>query len=270
MPSFKNFANGGIDEGLSKEPTSIRHKQVRDNSVGSRIEKVWATDFEKCESREDFEKYISKYGKYEFNKYISQAQAKIAFFDAEEKARIEKERATRRIRNNTVVSTPYYRGGGSTPKPHVLQTYMKALVWIIIIGGVGFYSYYQYKQNLNENTTDVVVIQPSNPQSSQDVQEQHDTHTHSEQTHKPENTVAEPEPEPQEICWDCNICGTTGRCQLCFGFGRCGVCGGGGMLYRSGELVDCSNCGGSGWCPACEGSGFCFACKGSGRCKLEE
>lgn len=39
----------------------------------SRIEKVWAADFEKCKSREDFEKYISKYGKYESNKYISQA-----------------------------------------------------------------------------------------------------------------------------------------------------------------------------------------------------
>lgn len=73
MPSFKNFTNGGIDDGFTQESTSIRHRQTRDNRVGFRIEKVWANDFERCESQEDYEKYISKYGKYESNEYISQA-----------------------------------------------------------------------------------------------------------------------------------------------------------------------------------------------------
>lgn len=155
---------------------------------------------------------------------------------------------------------------------------MKALVWIIIIGGVGFYSYYQYKQNLNDNTTpDVVVIQPSNPQSSQDVQEQHDTHTHSEQTHEPENTVVESEPEPVKQYMSCMVCGQTGRCGVCHGLGRCDGCGGSGQIYSvfygdevgAGRMTDCSACGGSGACGACNGSGACPACNGRGQIELE-
>ncbi len=265
MPSFKNFANGGIDEGLSKESTSIRHKQVRDNSVGSRIEKVWATDFERCESRKDYEKYISKYGKYESNKYISQARAKIKSLEAKEKARIESEKEARRV-----VSTPKTGSLGTASRPNILQTCMNALFWVIIIGGVALYSYSRYKQNLNDSTTDVVI----NPQA---VQEQHATHTHSEQTYEPENTVVEQEPEPHKAWFECRLCGTTGRCPLCFGDGRCGGCGGVGQIYSvfygdevgPGRMTDCGSCNGSGRCSLCEGSGFCSACEGRGWCESE-
>ncbi len=265
MPNFKNFANGGIENGNSSEFSSVRHKQVRDTKVGSRIERVWSADFEKCESREDYEKYISKYGKYDANKYVEQAQARIESLDAAENARIEREKEARKAQHQTVVPGS---GGGKSPQKKFIQTLMKVAVWIVVIGGVGFYSYKQYKDEDKETTTDVVI----NPQPSQNqgTQEGYITHTHSEQTHEQESHAIEPEPVPQEVWWDCNICGTTGRCQLCFGIGRCGVCGGGGSLYRSSGWIDCENCGGSGRCPSCEGSGACFACHGLGKCKLEE
>lgn len=264
MPNFKNFANGGIEDGSSSEFSSIRHKQVRETKVGSRIERVWATDFERCESRDDFEKYISKYGKYDTNKHVEQARAKVASFDAAENARIEREKAAQRVQQRPVA--PRTGGSGIPPQKKFIQTLMKAAVWIVIIGGVGLYSYNQYKHEEKETTTNVVII--PQPSQNQVTQEEQTTPTHSEQTHEHENPVVET--EPQEIWWDCTICGATVRCQLCYGTARCNVCGGGGSLYRSSGWIDCGNCGGSGWCPSCEGSGFCFACKGRGKCKFEE
>lgn len=46
--------------------------------------------------RTNYEKYISKYGKYS-NKYVSQAQAKIKSLDFEEKIKTERAKATRRL-----------------------------------------------------------------------------------------------------------------------------------------------------------------------------
>lgn len=274
MPNFKNFANGGMTDGNSSEFTPIRHRQVRDTKVGSRVERVWATDFGRCESREDFEKYISKYERYEFNEYVSKAQAKIEALDAAEKARVEREKANQRVQQRPIA--PGSGGSETSPKYRMIQTCVKALVWIVIIGGVGFYSYIQYKKA--NDTTTVVVPDASQTQNSQAVEEQHTSHSHSEQSEEPGDVVPETEPEPQEIWWDCNICGTTGRCQLCFGSGRCAVCGGGGQVFSCfdggevvpGRMTDCGNCGGTGRCPSCEGSGLCFACHGSGKCKLEE
>lgn len=274
MANFKNFVNGGLDADHSTESTSIRYRQTRDNRVGSRMEKVWATDFERCKNREDFEKYISKYGKYDANKYVEQARARIESFDAAENARIEREKAAQRVSQRPVA--PGTSGSGIPPKYNFIQSLMKVAIWIVIIGGVGLYSYTQYQKENKDNTTDVVVT--PTPAQHQESQEEYPTHTHSEQTHQHESPVEEPEPEPQEVWWDCNICGTTGRCQLCFGSGRCAVCGGGGQVFSvfdggevvPGRMTDCGNCGGSGRCPSCDGSGACFACHGSGRCKLEE
>lgn len=101
MPNFKKFATGST----SDEPISIRYRQIQDNGVGSRVEKVWATDFERCVNREDYEKYISKYGRYKSNKYVSQAKAKIKSLDAgtTENAKIEIKRDQT---INTSVSEP--------------------------------------------------------------------------------------------------------------------------------------------------------------------
>lgn len=274
MPNFKNFANGGMNDGSSSEFTPIRHRQERDTKVGSRAERVWATDFERCESREDFEKYISKYERYESNQYVSKAKAKIESLDAAEKARIEKEKANQRVLQRPIA--PGSGGSGTPPKYRMIQTCVKALVWIVIIGGVGFYSYNQYKKT--NDTTTVVVPDTSQTQNSQDVAEQDASHIHSSQSDETEQIITETEPETQEIWWDCNICGTTGRCQLCFGSGRCAVCQGTGQVFSvfdggevvPGRMTDCGNCDGTGRCPSCDGSGACFACHGSGRCKLEE
>lgn len=264
MANFKNFVNGGPDVDHSTESTSIRYRQTRDNRVGSRIEKVWATDFERCKNREDFEKYISKYGKYDANKYVEQARARIESFDAAENARIEREKAAQRVQQRPIA--PVTGGSGITPKNNFIQNLMKVAIWIVIIGGVGLYSYNQYQKE--DNTTDVVVT--PTPVQHHESQEEYPSQTHSELTNQQEISVIEPEPEPQEVWWDCNICGATGRCQLCFGSGRCAVCGGTGSQYLFGEWTNCGNCGGSGRCPSCDGSGACFACHGSGRCKLEE
>lgn len=275
MANFEKFANGGLDEGHSTESTSIRHRQTRDNRVGSRMERVWATDFKRCESREDFEKYISRYERYESNEYVSKAKVKIESLDAVEKAKVEREKANQRPYQRPVA--PGTSGGGIPPKYRIVQTCIKALVWIVIIGGVGLYSYNQYKQS-NEATPDVVTVtNPTQHQDSQNDQNQSYNPTHSEQTDEPEDVVSETESEPQEIWWDCKICGTTGRCQLCFGSGRCAVCGGGRQVFSvfdggevvPGRMTDCGNCDGSGSCPSCEGSGACFACHGQGRVKSE-
>lgn len=266
MPNFRNFANGGIEDGSSSKFSSVRHKQVRETKVGSRIERVWATDFERCESREDFEKYVSKYGKYDTNKYVEQARVRIESLDAAENARIEREKAAQRALHRPVA--PGTGGSGIPSQKKFIQSIMKAAVWIVIIGGVGLFSYDQYKHEKKETPSNVVII--PQPSQNQGTQEGSTTHTHSEQTNEQESQAIEPEPVHQEVWWDCNICGTIGRCQPCFGTGRCGVCGGGGSLYRSSGWIDCENCGGSGRCPSCEGSGACFACHGLGKCKLEE
>ena len=265
MPNFKKFANGGIENGNSSEFSSVRHRQVRDTKVGFRIERVWSADFEKCESREDYEKYISKYGKYDANKYVEQARARIESLDAAENARIEREKEARKAQHQTVV--PGSGGSGMSTQKKFIQTLMNAAIWIVIIGGVGLYSYNQYRHEEKKKTTDVVInTQPSQPQQD----EEYTTQTHPERTHEHESQVVEPEPVHQEVWCDCNICGTTGRCQICFGTRRCGVCGGGGSLYRYSGWIDCEYCGGSGRCPSCEGSGACFACHGLGKFKLEE
>lgn len=272
MPDFKNFANGGMEDGSSSAFSSIRHRQIRETKAGSRIERVWAIDFERCESREDFEKYISKYSKYELNKFVSQAKAKIESLDAEEHARIDGEKA--RIRNQQYPVSSGTVGNINPPKNRVLQAFMKVAVWVIIIGGVGLYSYHQYKSDNNNDSTDTMVIQSE----QQDYPDNQNQHIHSEYTQGPEEVVVESDSEPQEVWWDCNFCSTTGRCQLCFGSGRCAVCGGGGQTFSvfdgndivPGRMTDCGNCGGSGRCPSCDGSGACFACHGRGKCKLEE
>ncbi len=276
MPSFKDFASDGND-GFSRESTSIRYKQTRDTRVGSRVEKVWATDFEKCESREDYEKYISKYGRYDSNKYISQARAKIESIDAEESARIERENAARRVQNTPAVP-PYNSGNnGNNHKTNVVNACMKAFVWVIIVVAVGGISYYQYQQKQKEETTKVIVVQPSNSQNAQDDQNPQTTHSHSEQINEPEKTTIEPDPEPVKQYMSCMVCGQTGRCSVCAGLGRCGGCGGSGQIYSvfygdevgAGRFTDCSACGGSGVCDACGGSGACPACNGRGQVELE-
>lgn len=276
MLSFKNFANGSNDE-FSQESTSVRYKQTRDARVGSRIEKVWATDFEKCESREDYENYISKYGKYDSNKYISQARAKIESIDAEESARIERENAARRVQNTPAV--PSYNSGNNenNHKSNIFNACMKAFVWAIIVVAVGGFSYYQYLQKQKEETTSVIVVQPTKPQNTQGDNNQHATHTHSEQISEQENTVVETEAQHETQYMSCMVCGQSGRCGVCFGLGRCGGCGGSGQIYSvfygdevgPGRLTDCGACGGSGACGACGGSGLCQACNGRGQVELE-
>lgn len=269
MPNFKNFANGGIEDGSSTEFSSVRHKQVRENKVGSRIERVWAIDFERCESREDFEKYISKYGKYDANKYVEQARIRIESIDADENARIERENTAQRVIQRPVA--PGTGGSSIPPKNKFIQNFLKIAAWIIIIGGVGLYSYNQYQreEKAKRDTTEV-VIDPQ-PSPNQYNQEEYTTHTHSEQVHEHETPVVEPE-EPERQQMSCMVCGQSGRCSVCFGSGRCGGCGGGGQIYSvfydgevgPGRMTDCSACGGTGACGACNGSGLCPSCEGRG------
>lgn len=268
MPNFKNFANGVIEDGNSSEVSSVRHKQVRETKVGSRIERVWATDFEGCESREDFEKYVSKYGKYDTNKYVEQARVRIESIDAAENARIEREKASQREQQRPAATGT--GGSGIPPQKKFIQTLMKAAVWIVIIGGVGLYSYNQYKHEEKEATINVVVN--PHPSQNQATQEEYSTtHTHSEQIHEHETPdVEQVEPAKQQM--SCMVCGQSGRCSVCFGSGRCGGCGGGGQIYSvfydgevgPGRMTDCSACGGTGACGACSGSGLCPSCEGRG------
>lgn len=268
MPNFKKFANGGIDDGNSSEFSSVRYRQERNTMVGSRIEKVWATDYARCETREDFEKYISKYSRYESNKYVLEAKSRIEALDAAEKSRFEKEKNVRRVNPDPIASGT--GGSGIPPRYKIMKACMKAFAWIIIFVGAGLYSYNQYEREKNVTKENVVVT----PDQIKD-QEPHEEYTM--QTHLQESHAVEPESEPQEIWLDCTICGATGRCQLCFGTGRCGVCGGGGQVFSvfygdevgAGRMTDCGNCGGSGRCPLCEGSGACIACHGLGKCKLD-
>lgn len=266
MPNFKNFANGGIEDGSTSEFSSVRHRQVRDTKVGSRIERVWSTDFEKCESREDYEKYISKYGRYDANKYVEQARSRIESLDVAENARIEREKGAQRVQQRPIA--PGTGGIGIPPQKKFIKTFMNAAIWIVIIGGVGLYSYNQYRHEEKNKTTDVVI----NPQPSQHHQdEESTTQTHPEQTHEHESQVVEPE-EPAKQQMACMVCGQSGRCSVCFGSGRCGGCGGGGQIYSvfydgevgPGRITDCGACGGTGACGACNGNGLCPSCEGRG------
>lgn len=268
MTYFKNFANGEKNDELAKAASFIPPPHKRNNSVGSRVEKVWATDFEKCKTREEYENYISKYGRYESNPYIAQARSKITTLRANEEAVAKLSQAGGELGPATdhTLNSP---SNISCTKSELLHTILKASVWLLIIGATVYFSYYRYQQNQTKQTSDVLITPTAindlqdSPQNSQSQQSNPD---YAEELEQP---VTESHEEPQEIWWDCTICGATGRCQHCFGSGCCGICGGGGSLYRSTGWIDCGNCGGSGRCPSCEGSGFCFACQGRGKCKLE-
>lgn len=277
MASFKDFAGGG-DEGFSQEPTSIRYRQSRDNKVGSRIEKVWATDFERCTRREDYEKYVSKYGKYDSNKYVEQARAKIESFDRTERARAERARIEREkaARKDQQILLPSGRDGRK--QKEILNTLLKIAVCLAIIGGVGFLSYAIYEHEAKKKPSKIISL-PKVPQQSQEEDpEGYVLILYEPTTGQASNTGhQQTQAKEQDVWYDCSICGSTGVCQLCFGSGRCGGCGGGGQIFSvfygdevgSGRMTDCSSCGGSGSCPQCGGSTLCFACHGAGKCKLQ-
>ena len=271
MSNFKDFADSGLGDNNSPELMTTRHAQTREASAGSPIERVWATDFERCRNREDFERYISKYERYGSNMYVSQAKAKIELLDAAENAREESERISRQSNQqvrHTLQSPPPYNLDGKTdiPKTKGLHIYVRALIWIIVIGGVGCYSYNMYK-NENRKSEPAVLVDPSSAHPKVTQEGNHES-IQSEPRYEPATPIVEREPEPEEEWWDCTICGTSGTCNFCFGNGICNICGGAGTQYLFGEWTNCGNCGGSGRCPACEGSGACFACHGRGKCKV--
>lgn len=139
MPNFKNFANSDIEDGNSSELSSIRHKQKRDTRIGSRIERVWATDFERCESREDFEKYISKYGKYESNKYVIQAQNNIESHNTEVKNITEQKTVIHKAKQ-TSVHLAKSRLQDNPDKKRYLSIILRIIGGILLIGAVGLLS----------------------------------------------------------------------------------------------------------------------------------
>lgn len=276
MPNFKNFATGGDDEGFSPEPRSIRYKQTRDTRVGTRMEKVWATDFERCESREDYEKYITKYGKYEANNYIHQAKAKLESINAEESGRIEREKSARLDQNSQTFSTYDSVNTGSTIKSNVLKICFRVFFWIAIITGVGGITYYQYVQTHKKATSPVLVFPTTNPQNTQDFTDQPVSPTQSGNAATPETPVVQTAHEAATTYLPCTLCGQTGQCGVCHGVSRCGGCGGSGQIFSvfygdevgPGRLTECGACGGSGACGACSGSGVCEHCNGHGQVEL--
>lgn len=273
MTSFKNFAKGGIDDGLLTGTRSVRHKQNREKKVSSRIEKVWATDFERCVNQEDYKKYILKYSKYESNKYVLQAQEKIKELEALDKKGITREKARQRVSQPAMMSST--GGNGKPTKYKIIQMCVKYVIWVFVIGGIGIYSYNQYLRSENEITTDFVNDQPTQLQNSQDI---YNIPTYSEETIEAEPVEeVDSESESEITEYDCYICGSTGSCQLCFGVCSCSVCGGTGQMFSvfygdeigEGRMTECGNCGGSGRCPSCDGTGACFACHGNGKVDIE-
>lgn len=279
MSNFKDFADRGLGDNNSPELMTTRHAQTREASAGSPIERVWATDFERCRNREDFERYISKYEKYGSNMYVSQAKAKIELLDAAENARAESERISRQSNQqvrHTLQPPPPYNLDGKTdfPKTKGLHICVRELIWIIVIGGVGCYSYNMYK-NENRKSEPAVLVDPSSAHPKVTQEGNHES-VQSEPRYEPAAPIVERDPEPEEVWWDCTICGATGVCNLCYN-GACATCGGTGQVFSvfygdevgEGRMTSCGNCGGSGRCPSCNGTNQCFACGGRGRCKLE-
>jgi hypothetical protein len=239
MPNFKNFTNGEIDENTSTESTSIRHPNPSDNSIDPRMERLWADDFDKCKSRDDYEKYISKYGKYTSNKYISQAQDKLKAIDAEDERKRKEEESKEIQDNNSNSNVP-------KPKPNNMGDYLFWVGLIAIVFGIFFLSQNSNGNEQDDDDTDTVIIDPTpapDPLPDPD-------------------PAPDPDPEPRWIS-PC-IC-NNGRCGLCGGDGKCGQCYGLGSIYQyPNDYIDCPNCGGSGYCQQCDGSGICPYCDGKG------
>lgn len=140
------------------------------------------------------------------------------------------------------------------------KMHIKARTIINIVGLFAIlYCFASCGSNTSNNTEDNKPVPLYPDFSSESV-----SNTYDEDVSIEEETPREP------VRFTCNICGGTRTCTLCYGTSRCNVCGGGGLLYRSGDMVDCTNCGGSGACPACNGSGACFACEGKGFQELED
>lgn len=280
MTSFKNFANdGSVDDGISKETSSVRNNKDQMSRVGSRIEKLWATDFERCKTREDYMKYISKYEKYDSNKFISQARDKIELIDAEELAGIDRKNMVKNENNSASNTIDSSKNIGRHSKARAIKIGFKALVCLVIIAGIVGFSYYRYQHNQIEPIPKPPIVNDSSKTATVDPYTEvnqcvADTNMGSDIITEQGNDEREEVSQHEPVYVLCTACGQSGHCPVCFGVGRCGGCGGSGQIFYfsggEGGLTDCGACGGSGACGGCEGTGLCQLCNGKGKCNLED
>lgn len=260
MAKYRGFYTGNDPKESDAEVTGFSRVRQPSSSATQNTSKegrVWADDFAKCSSKEDFEQYIRRYKKYSSNTYVKRAKQKLDEFAAkEEKSRIDEMKARERM-DHVSADTPQIN---HTPKnlTQILRVAIWAIVFVTVAVGVNAFREYVKEQMKPPippiPSEDVIIVTDDDDDESQ-----------------PQD------PEPQIIEYDCDCCDTTGKCHLCFGNRSCGVCGGCGLVYSvfygdevgPGRLTDCGNCGGTGRCPACDGSGSCFACNGRGKVTVE-
>lgn len=250
MGKFSNFYTGGdnSDNNESNNGFSrVRNTSTNRPQYNSREERVWKVDFTNCSTKEDFEKYIRRYKKYTANPYLEKAALRLKELYADEEKSKKKERQARsRKRHNSTTQNKTNNSSLSS-----LYAFRKVAIWLIILSGVGIYSYNEYKKDSYEQMS--VPINQDNISKNEPSSQQENSCPVSQPTDD-SNQKAKEIQEPQKVYLPCTQCSN----------GSCMVCGGSGQVYSvfdgndivSGRLTDCGACNGSGRCVFCDGSGL--------------
>lgn len=80
MGRFEGFYTGGTSSASSSIPSEGSQRAAQPNSnvtparYKSRQERVWAMDYQKCSTKEDYQDYIRRYQRYSANPFVAEAQ----------------------------------------------------------------------------------------------------------------------------------------------------------------------------------------------------
>lgn len=250
MARFKKFADGKDSHSVrDSAETGFRrvNKGVLADPEGmTRLEKIWAQDFDKCKTKEDLQHYIDVNARNTSNPYVKKAKEQLEEIDRRELAKFEAERENRRrhLQEQPNISTqnenahPYHKTNyGWGPIGVVVTVFVVAL--IVYVSYDGYQQRHEKPDNLkNSNDTVLIVVKDSSTKITQP-------------------PIEPPIPHPVQVwvpCWDCNGSGecvychgrgwnfvtnssgeilTTQECNICFGNGRCQVCMGARGHYET-------------------------------------
>lgn len=259
MPNFSNFAKGNSND--SERSGSVLRKNESSVNGGFRMNQLWESDFKKCRSRSDFERYIEKYGRYTDNPFISESKSRIQKLE-----RIEQSKRAESASNGTKVSHTTVADDSRTLKT-VLAT-LGIFIMVILSGGMGVAIY----NHINDDSTTHVEQEKektgsddeskSNDENSfqdnqsgeateslvtggnMNVDEEKKIDSGDEKNREAVRTYEETIPIQE---WK--------QCMNCLGGGRCPYCyGQGHMINQFGNDQDCPVCT-DGRCGICAGRG---------------
>lgn len=262
MSKFSGFDGPRLSPDDSEEHFSVRKSLNKEPRINPRMSAYWAEDFEKCTTKEDYEKYIKRYFKSPENPYLQQAVDRLDELEMAEVSYTSSQPHTHTPSSSHNRKTTHSRSSASSLS---IRDWGWTAVFVIgviaLIGAIGYAIYQNKKPNVNIPRTPThypvtnpqrTPIQPSSPTiDNSTYQDNQEPTVIVEDIEEPINST----PQYQQ---------KFKQCEACFGTTRCSGCGGGGQYYSvfsgndivDGRMVACLSCGGSGICPLCNGTGM--------------